>query len=316
MAATPAKIRQVDAEVRTRVEAGRKRTSTNHQLVARTVTGGVGRGLYPAMDDLPHIQEKNQSGYKEAEPSSTVYELNSKDVGLILKMRKNDVDDDKWGVYAPKMQALGARIAQFPDRGIFRLLKEGDQTTLNGKSILWVDGLSFFNDSHKVNVNDASLGTFDNKLAGTALSDSNLAIAIQKFLELPDTQGEKLDIFPNRLIVPPKLEHTAATLVQARTVSTGGENMLSNDALRGRRRNPIEVVVSAELAGDDAIWYLAYQEGEVAPLLYQETEALHIISKISESDDNVAYDREYHWIVQGRAEFGWGDPRLIIRCEG
>jgi phage major head subunit gpT-like protein len=315
MSATPAKIRQVDAEVRTRVEAGRKKTATNHQLVARKVTGGVGRGLYAAMDDIPHIQERNQSGYKTAEPGATVYEINSADVGLILKMKKNHVKDDMWGVYGPKSQTLGQRIAQFPDRGLFRLLKEGDQTTMNGKPIKWVDNLAFFSTAHLVNPNDESKGTFSNKKTSQALSAENLAESIQLFLELPDTEGEKIDLFPNRLIVPPALEYTAATLLQARTVSTGGDNMLSNEALAARRRNRIELVVSAELSGDDGIWYLAYQEGDIAPMVYQETDPLIIIPKIADTDDNVVYEKEYHWVVEGRAAFGWGDPRLILRNE-
>lgn len=314
-ALTAAKIRNVNVFVDTQVQKARRDTPTTWQKVAVKKTQAVGKGLYAAMNDVPPVSRKGTAGYNFAKPASYVYELKSERVGTGLEMDADDVADDVFGVYEDKINLLGARIEQFPEFGVYELLKEGDQTTLDDRSIVWVDGLAFFHDSHKVNLYDTTKGTFDNLLTGTALSAANFVTAYAALMKMKDTEGKRMGLRPNRLIVPPDLFKTAADILYAVTVSTGGQNTLSNALLKAQGMPEVEIVVAADLADDSGIWYLAAVSDTAAPVVFQETEALKVIPKIDPTDDNVYHDDKLLWLAKGRAQFGWGDARRIIRCE-
>jgi phage major head subunit gpT-like protein len=99
------------------------------------------------------------------------------------------------------------------------------------------------------------------------------------------------------------------------TISTGGQNTLSNAGLSVLGMPQIELIVAPELQDDAATWYLAAVSESSAPIVYQETEALEVIPKIDpKTDDNMFHNDELLWLAKGRAQFGFGDARRIVRC--
>jgi len=319
MALTPSQVRAVNTFVDTTVLAAQKSVKLNYEAFTQKVSQSVGRGLYAAMNDVSPILKKGQGamggGYALSDVASIVYELTSERFGSGLKISADDIADDLHGIYAPKAELLGRRMAQFPQLGAYELLKEGDQDTLNGRSILSVDGQSFFNDTKYLNLRDASGGTYDNKLA-LALNTTNFKTVYAALAARVDQFGKPMNLQPNVLIVPPVLMTAAAEVVYSPTVSGGGWNIYGNEMLSKFGMAPINIIVAPELNGDDAIWYLAAVEGSQKPIIYQETEALRLINKVSDTDDNSFVDDELIWLVKGRMQFGFGDPRRIIRSEG
>lgn len=322
MALTPAKIRNVNAIIDTMFMQARQNVPTNWRSIVRKKKLAIGKGLYSGQDDVPAISRKGPDGYPFADVASKVYELNSDYFGSGLKMLAAHARDDLYGIYDKKIMLLGRRIERFPDEVSFNLLKEGDQTAFQGRNIKWIDNLAFFHATHLLNVNDAAKGTFKNLYTATALTPANFAIIYAKLMEMADTEGKKMGLVPNRLIVPPALWKTAADILEAPTISTGGYNVEANEALTKMGKSKVEIVVEPELAGDDGIWYLAAVEGSGAdgvaagPLIWQETEQIIIHPKIDpKTDDNLFFDDELLWLAKGASEFGWDDARRIIRCE-
>lgn len=317
MTSIDAKIRAVNNFIDTEVMKRRRMNAGNWSAVAVKKTQGTAEGIYAWMNDIPLITRKQASGYTKASLSSQALKIISEEVGLFIEIKKQDIRDDKYGVFSDLAGDLARRMDEFPQDGVFGLLMEGDQTTYNGKSILAYDGLSFFNDAHYVNGRDTTGGTYDNKLATGALSPTTFATAEAALAVLPDNRGKALKQAATALIVPPQLAQTGAEILYARTVATGGENMASNEnRARSRGLPPIELVVVPELANDAAVFYLASNSTGRAGIIWQETEALHLVPLIDPTMKHVIEDNLYVWAAVGESAFGFGDPRTIVRCNG
>jgi phage major head subunit gpT-like protein len=311
---TPSQIRAINTFVDTGIMSGRRQVQPNWQAAAKKVSQSNGTGTYAWMNDIPNIVKKQLPGYARAGVSSSSFQVYSEEQGLFLEIAARDVRDDNVGVYQNLPAALGRRIEEFPQRNVWRLFKEGDQSTFESRSILAHDGLSFFNDSHLTDGRTSGGGTYDNSLASTALSKANFEVALAAMAVFPDQNGEVMNQKPTHLIVPPQLAVTGADILQAMTISTGGTNTSSAEYLRLRGQNPIELVIVPELSGDSTTWYLTCMSDERAPMIWQETEAISVISLTDPRDPNMVNDNMLVWAAKGESGFAFADPRCAIRC--
>lgn len=71
------------------------------------------------------------------------YAIKNKDFENTVVVDRNDIADDKYGVYNIPMQGLGEDAALHPDELVFNMLKKGDST-------LCYDGQYFFDTDHPV----------------------------------------------------------------------------------------------------------------------------------------------------------------------
>jgi len=271
-------------------------------------------GLYAWMNDIPAIGRKQANGYVKAGVSTQSFSLLSEEQGLFISIKKQDLRDNNMDGVLDIAGAFGKRIEEFPQDLAYSLFKEGDQTTYNGRSNLAYDGLSFFNDSHLTNGRNTGGGTYDNNLTSTALTAANVAVAEAALGMLPDNTGKALNQPLTDVIVPPALAQTAADLFLSRTVSTGGENVNSPELRRARGLLPVNVHVVPEIGADTTTWYVVSKSNGRAPMIIQETEALHIIPLLDEDMEHVVNDNVYIWACKGEYAAGWGDPRCAIRC--
>ena len=108
--------------------------------------------------------------------------------------------------------------------------------------------------------------------AGSALSSSGLAAAVQKFLEQTDAQGKPIGVVPERLVVPPALKATADELYVARTLNVGGGSTTTNDRVPaenvhyGKYDPAVSPWIGASglSGGSDTRWYLFGNPNDVA----------------------------------------------------
>lgn len=313
---TPDAIRALEVFVDTEIMRAQKETQTTHLAVAAQKTQATATGLYAWLNNIPIIQRKlGQGGYVKAGLASSNITVRSELHGLQLQISARDVRDNQTGLYSDLPGQLGMRMAQFPQIEIWARWKEGDQTTYNGLSNVAFDGLSFFNDSHYTNGTDSSGGTYDNNLASTALSEANLQAACAALARIPDEQGQVMNQKATHLIVPPQLALTAAQIVYASTVSTGGVNMSANDNRNRWGQLALEVVEVPELAGDATTWYVVSRQNGKAPFIWQETQPLYTIALTDPTRDrNMIEDDCLVWIAKGESGFAFGDPRCAIRA--
>jgi phage major head subunit gpT-like protein len=148
-----------------------------------------------------------------------------------------------------------------------------------------------------------------------ALNTTNFKTAYKELESRVDTQGKKMGLQPNALIVPPSLRFAAAEVLLAINASSGATNVYANEMLKLMGEAPISIHVVQELEADPTIWYLGAFAGDRRPMVWQETEALELIANNDPTSNNMFYDDKMVWLVKGRSQFGWGDPRILVRCE-
>jgi phage major head subunit gpT-like protein len=98
---------------------------------------------YSFLSAMPKMREwlgerqfKNLTGYK--------YPVFNKDWESTVPLNRNDIEDDKIGLFKPVVAEMARAAASHPDELIFDLLKSGFETPC-------YDGLPFFSPNHKVN---------------------------------------------------------------------------------------------------------------------------------------------------------------------
>lgn len=244
-------------------------------------------------------------GLREWIGSRVVHGLEAKKVDLAnvnyeltLGIPRNDFEDDNLGIYAGQIQMMGRRAAQHPDKLAFDLLNDG----FSDKGY---DDKAFFATNHPRN----SGGTQSNK--GTAaLAADAFEAAIKALRIITDEEGEPLDLVDEGaqlvLYVPPALEATGKEIVSVRTLSQGGDNPNFNRA---------KLEVSPRLTSDTA-WFLAITNLPVKPFIYQVRRAPELVAKNLPSDDNVFFENEVIYGVDGRWAMGYGLWHLCYGSTG
>lgn len=86
--------------------------------------------------------------------------LINKDLESTVSVRRNDIEDDKLGVYSPVIAEMGRAAAVYPMEALVGLLKEGE-------SRLCFDGQNFFDTDHPVVGNDGTTTTVANTAGGS-----------------------------------------------------------------------------------------------------------------------------------------------------
>jgi phage major head subunit gpT-like protein len=71
------------------------------------------------------------------------YQVKNKDFESTIAVPRNDIEDDRFGIFAPLMSEMGRSAALFPDELIFPLLT-------NGFTSMCYDGQNFFDPNHPV----------------------------------------------------------------------------------------------------------------------------------------------------------------------
>ena len=78
------------------------------------------------------------------------------------------------------------------------------------------DGVTFFNDSHPLNIFDSSKGTFDNDIggAGTGVTAANLALAMANFDSMKGPNGKPAGLVMTHVFHPPSQRQAWKNLLQ------------------------------------------------------------------------------------------------------
>lgn len=115
---------------------------TFYEKLAMVVNSTAGEEKYGWLGMLPRMREwigpRVVHRLKEHD-----YSIKNKDFELTVSVGRNDIMDDKLGVYSPMFQSLGDSAARHPDELVFALLK-------NGFTAPCYDGQYFFDTDHPV----------------------------------------------------------------------------------------------------------------------------------------------------------------------
>lgn len=267
-------------------------TTTLWDKVATKVPSETGEENYKWLGKLPRMRE--WIGDREIQNlAASDYTIKNKDFELTIGVDRNDIEDDKLGIYNPVIQDIAQSTKTFPDNLVFKLLKDGFNLTC-------YDGKPFFSDTHKVGKK-----TVSNK-GRKKLTHESYGAARSLLMSLKDENGDSLNIIPNILVVPPALEAKAREILIA-DMKDGSTNIYKGTA---------EVLVVPELAGSDEAWYLLCTKKALKPIIYQERKKPKFDALINDSNENVFMRKQFLYGVHARANVGYGFWQMAFGSTG
>lgn len=267
-------------------------TKPLYDRVATVVPSTTGEENYKWLGTIPMMRE--WLGDRQIKNlSASDYTIKNKDFEVTVGIPRNDIEDDRYGIYNPAIQSLGQSAALHPDELVFTLLPGGFVNKC-------YDGLPFFSDSHKVGKKTAS-----NK--GTAkLSQESYTAARAAIMSYTDENGKALKIVPDLLVVPPALEGEARKILLADQID-GTTNILKGTA---------EPFVVPDLAGNDSMWFLLCTNRPIKPLIYQERQKAKFVPMTAETDENVFKRKEYVYGADSRGNSGYSFWQMAYGSDG
>lgn len=265
---------------------------TLYDKVATLVTSETSEESYKWLGNFPTMRK--WIGERQIQNlAAHSYTIKNESYEATVSVPKEDIEDDKIGVYAPMVQELGQSAATHPDEVVFELLANGFKNKC-------YDGQPFFSDSHLV-----GKGKICNK--GTEkLSPESYVKARAAIMSFKDENGKPLRLIPNLLVVPPTLEDMARKILLADQID-GTTNTLKGTA---------EPLVVPDLAVKEHAWYLLCTNRPLKPLIYQQRKKPEFISMTDLKDSNVFFNKEYIYGVDDRCSGGYGFWQMAYGSDG
>ena len=272
---------------------GYETAESHYQDIAMVVQSGSAEEMYTWLGQFPTLRE--WIGEREIQSLFlNSYKIINKDFELTLGVPRNDVMDDRIGIYKPLMQNMGEQVKQHPDELLFNLI-------LKGFTEKCYDGQSFFSNAHPW-----GKGATQSNLSDKKLTPENYGNARVSMMSIKGEHGRILKIKPNLLLVPPSLETEARKILFSDLVD-GSSNPYKDTA---------DLIVAPELQNKPDAWFLLSTKVSLRPFIFQEREKPKFVSKTNDSDDSVFYRKEYIYGVDSRYNAGFGLWQLAFGSTG
>lgn len=257
-------------------------TQSNYQKVATVVPSTTGEQDYKWLGQMPGMRE--WIGEREVQALAAYdYLIKNKKFEMTIGVPRDDIEDDKYGVYTPLFSNMGEAAALHPDELVFGAMMSG----FNEKCY---DGLSFFNTAHKV-----GNATYSNR-SNKKLSRESYMEGRSSIMSIKGDKDKSLKLVPDLLVVPPALEETARLILEADQID-GTTNVLKGTA---------KLHVEPALAEHPEYWFLLCTNRFLKPFIYQLRKKIKFTSLTRDTDENVFMLDEYLYGADGRSNAGYG----------
>lgn len=269
-------------------------TEQNYLKVAMEIPSASSDENYAWFGQIPSMRE--WIGDRQIQNlSAHTYTIKNKDFELTIAVNRNDIADDKIGVYKPLIQDMAQMVRQHPDELVFTLLGQGFKNKC-------YDGKNFFAEDHPFMEGKK---TQSNKGA-KKLSVTTYAEARAQMMTIKGDNGKSLKVIPDLLVVAPQNEAVARQILFADTIA-GSTNV---------NKDTCELLVVPELADYPDQWYLLCTKRAIRPLVFQDREKPKFVSLDKDNDDNVFFSKEYIYGVDARCNAGYGLWQLAYGSTG
>ena len=112
------------------------------QRISTLIPSSTREEIYAWLGEFPGLREWIGDRFIKNMASHS-YSIRNKDFESTISVKKNDIEDETYGIYAKLFEAMGQAAAVHPDELVFELLKAGFSTTC-------YDGQYFFDTDHPV----------------------------------------------------------------------------------------------------------------------------------------------------------------------
>lgn len=260
--------------------------------VATKVKSTTGEENYKWLGRLPGMRE--WIGDRQIQNLSAFdYTIKNKDWELTIGVDRNDIEDDKIGVYSPVIQSLAQSTVEFPDDLVFRLMKDGFTEKC-------YDGKMFYSTNHQVGKN-----TVSNKLT-KALSPESYEMARTIIMSMADEKGKSLNLVPDLLVVPPALESMGRKILLADQI----------DGTTNIHKDTAKLLVVPALSSDPTAWHLLCTSRAIKPFIYQERKPPKLQAMDKDNDVNVFMQKQFMYGVEARANAGYSFWQMACGSTG
>jgi len=268
-------------------------TKPQYPLVAMEVPSVASDENYAWLGELPSMREwvgerviQNLTAHS--------YTIKNKDYESTIAVKKNDIQDDRIGIYKPLIQDLAQSAKLHPDELVFGLLAQGFTKKC-------YDGKPFFAEDHPFIEGKTQSNKGTKKLSHTSYGEARA-----KMMAIKGSNNKSLKIIPDLLVVAPQNEAIAREILFTDQIN-GTTNIYKDTA---------ELLVSPELADYPDQWYLLCTKRAIKPLVFQNRQAPNFVAMTNESDDNVFFRKEYIYGVDSRCNAGYGLWQLAYGSTG
>jgi phage major head subunit gpT-like protein len=245
------------------------------------------------------------------------YRLTNIPFELTVGLPRAKIADDQHGFFGAVIENMGMSTKQLPDQRLSLAVEAG--TT----ALCW-DGQPFFADAHPVNLDDSSLGTYDNNLTGASynfLTDPKGTWAAMKAVakKYKDGGGKPLAVVLDTVMVGPDLEDAALTLANAQTIATtiknvAGDQNVAAAGITNIYAGSLNIIINPFLTSDPLAVYGLCTKRAVKPFLWQNREAADFIARTAPDDPNVFDKDEILYGSKARGAAGYGLPWTCVRA--
>lgn len=267
------------------------------------------------------------------EPAPQTYFLLNQPFELTEKIDRFKLDDDQMGVYERTMPEMAIQAKKAPDYQLRDLIENSGAQT--GSRQNGLDGLSYFNTAHPIDLYNAAAGTYSNDfsggganvtyangkqiLTGGAFGPTAVSTLYSYMLQLKAENNEPLGVMPSEILIPTALA-TEAELVLKSTFFAppqwgGSANPITGQV--GTADNPIRrfgldfrIIPEFTLPN---VWYMADMKKAFKPFIHQVRQAPVLATRVAETDPVVFDTHAYLWGYWARFAMGWGFSWLCTR---
>lgn len=228
------------------------------------------------------------------------YTAKNEDWETTIAVKRNDIEDDKLGVYNTQAQMAGASAAELHDIIL-------DELKNNSFTNLGIDGQPYYDTDHEV-----AGASVSNKLT-TALSAATAAAAQSSYgaartaiMKMKDEEGMPLRLVPDTLEVPPALESVGKKLLEADKLDDDSPNPFKGTA---------KLIVNPGLTSDTA-WFLHVTSKPVKPFIIQMRKKPVFVSQTDMENPDVFMRAEYKFGAEARATGVYGFWQTSVGSTG
>lgn len=240
--------------------------------------------------------------------NTQAYTLQNKTFEATLGVDREEIEDESLGLFEPRVQEFGRVAARIWERLLIDAFNNGAAATSLG-----FDGLPFFSSAHTLNPavtqsNTLSAGVFAGCMASASTLQTAIDAARVAMQLYTGEDGRFLGVRPTHVVCAPRHEMIFRQALNAQTIATGGTNIF---------KGLLDIIVVPELTDTGSStttpWYLVDLSAPIKPLLLQVRKPVQLVSKVSENDDNVFWQRQYIWGIDCRGVAGYGPWWLALK---
>lgn len=226
--------------------------------------------------------------------TDTSYEITNKKFAAGLKVKRDDINDDKVGGIAMRIRQMASVAKKHQNKIVVDALISGTADTC-------YDGAAFFSDTHPSRGAGSGSGAQDNLLAGsgtttsTMSDDINRGIATMATFKAENGEPYHEELTRFAIVFPPNLRKAVKEAINAAIVSNTSNVSLADE--------DFDLIMESRLT-DTNDWYLLHVGGPLLPIVFQDREPLTYHS-LEDDQSEEGFIRE-HNLYKARARRNTG----------